>query len=101
MTKQPTTFPTADSTITPFVKAIPLLAAAALCHAIAGQTLLAMSASEPWWLAHAASLIIRAYGADIVNRVDIAGDFRIIQHLTVIVVALALDQVFAIFYATG
>jgi hypothetical protein len=89
----------ASSFSTPFAKAIPLLAAAVLCQALAGRTMLAMSASEPWWLAHAASLTIRAYGTDIVNRVEIAGDFRAVLHLAVIGVAWALDRVFTVFYA--
>ena len=66
------------------VRVAALLAAAVLCSALADQTSLAMSGSEPWWLGHAASLTIRAFGADLVKRTEAMGEYRVILHLGVI-----------------
>jgi len=99
VSKQPTTSP-ANPSSRPFTRAALLLAAAAVCHALAGQTLSAMKLSEPWWLGHAASLIIRAYGADIVNRLEAAEAYRFMSHVAAVGLGWALDRVFSVFCAS-
>lgn len=76
-----------------------LLIAAALCNALAGRTWEAMSHSEPWWLGHAASMTIRAFGVDLVNRSEAFGDYRGMLHLGVMVLGWALDWTFVYLYA--
>jgi hypothetical protein len=59
-----------------------------------------MSASEPWWLGHAASMTIRAFGVDLVNRSEaFRRDYRGILHLGVMVLGWALDRTFVYLYA--
>lgn len=75
------------------------LVAAALCNALAGRTLYAMSDWEPWWLGHAASLTIRAFGMDLVNRSELSGERGGLLHLTVMALGWPLDKVFSILHA--
>ena len=74
-------------------RAVSLLIAAALCNALAGQVYDEMSAADPWWLAHAASLTIRFFGVDIANRLDVPKDYGLVLHLGVVALGWALDRV--------
>jgi hypothetical protein len=90
---------TTSSSVPP-TSALALLIAAALCNALAGRTWAAMSTSEPWWLGHAASMTIRAFGVDLVNRSEaFRRDYRGILHLGVMVLGWALDRTFVYLYA--
>lgn len=84
---------------TEFAKDIFRLVAAALCNALAGRTLYAMSDCEPWWLGHAASLTIRAFGMDLVNRSELSGEHGGLLHLTVMALGWPLEKVFSILHA--
>lgn len=75
-------------------RAASLLIAAALCNALAGQVYHAMSATDPRWLAHAASLTIRAFGVDIANRLEISKVYGLLLHLSVMALGWALDRTF-------
>jgi hypothetical protein len=66
--------------------------AAALCHALAGRTSLAMSTSQPWWLGHAASLVIHKYSADLVNQTETSGGRCFVLKLTAIGLGRTLDH---------
>jgi hypothetical protein len=61
------------------------LLAASLCNVLAVRVWKALSAScdEPQWLAHAASLTIRAYGVDLAERTGVPKNHRLILHLGV------------------
>lgn len=80
-------------------KDISRLVAAALCNALAGRTLYAMSDCEPWWLAHAASLTIRAFGMDLTNRSELLGKHRGLLHLAVMALGWTMDKVLSILHA--
>lgn len=94
---------TTSSPCIPPTRALALLLAAALCNTLARRTWEAMSTShsEPWWLGHAASLTIRAFGVDLVNRSEAFrdGDYRGLLHLGVMVLGWALDRAFVYLYA--
>jgi hypothetical protein len=79
---------------TAHARAVLLIVAAALCNALAGQVLHAMSATDSWWLAHASSLTIRAFGVDIADRLKVSQDYSLILHIGVVVLGWALDQIF-------
>lgn len=84
-----------------YARKVLLLTAAALCHALAHRTYLAMTAPKPWWLGHAASLIIGAHGAGIVNRLEVSrGEYRFMLHLAAIGLGWIVNRTFSIFYAT-
>jgi pyocin large subunit-like protein len=89
---------TTSSSVPP-TSALALLLAAALCNALAGRTWEAMSHSEPWWLGHAASMTIRAFSVDLINRSEAFRDFRGMLHLGVMVLGWALDRAFVYLYA--
>jgi hypothetical protein len=74
-------------------RAASLVIAAALCNALAGQVYYEMSATDPWWLSHAASLTIRAYGVDMANRLDVPKDYRLLLHLSVVALGWAIDRI--------
>ena len=71
-----------------------LIVAATLCNALAGQVLHAMSATDPWWLAHAASLTICAFGVDIADRLKVSKDYSLVLHIGVVALGWVLDRVF-------
>ena len=75
-------------------RAVSLIVAAALCNALAEQVSYAMSAPNPRWLAHAASLTIRFFGVDIANRLEISKDYGFALHLGVVALGWALDRIF-------
>jgi len=75
-------------------RAVLLIVAATLCNALAGQVLHAMSATDPWWLAHAASLTIRAFGVDIADRLKVSKDYSLVLHIGVVALGWVLDRVF-------
>lgn len=78
-----------------------LLTAAALCHALAHRTFLAMTAPDPWWLDHAASLIIHAHAAEIINRLEVSrGEYRFMLHLAANGLGWTLDRIYSIFDVT-
>jgi hypothetical protein len=71
-----------------------LVIAAALCNALAGQVYYEMSATDPWWLSHAASLTIRAYAVDMANRLNVPKDYGLLLHLSVVALGWAVDRIF-------
>lgn len=75
-------------------RAVSLIVAAALYNALVGQVLYAMSATDPWWLAHASSLTIRFFGVDIANRLEISKDYGFALHVGVVALGWALDRAF-------
>lgn len=74
------------------------MVASALCHALAGRTKLAICTSKPWWLGDAAGLVIRAHGAEIVNKSEIVGGHRFLLHVTALGLGWALDHIITMFY---
>jgi hypothetical protein len=72
--------------------------ASLLCHTLAGRTKLTICTSKPWWLGDAAGLIIRAQGAEIVNKSQIIGGSRFLLHLTALGLGRALDYIITMFY---
>jgi hypothetical protein len=93
-----TTSPSTHLSSTAYAKTICFVIASALCHALAGRTQLAICDSKPWWLGHAAGLIIRAHGAELVNKSEIVGDRRFLLHMTAFGLGWALDHFITIFY---
>jgi drug/metabolite transporter superfamily protein YnfA len=76
-------------------RAISLFLAAALCNILAGRVWLALSMTDPWWLGHAASLTIRAYGVDLAERTGrVPKNYRLVLHCGVMAVGWALDRGF-------
>lgn len=92
--EQPTASPLINEASMARARAASLIVAAALCNALAGQVLYAMSAADPWWLAHAASLTIRFFGVDIANRLEISNDYGFALHVGVVALGWALDRAF-------
>lgn len=80
------------------LRAIRLVITAALCNALAGQTLYEMSNSKPWWLGHAASLTLLSYGIDLVNRSDVLKGRGAVAHLAVVALGWALNGLFSKYY---
>lgn len=84
---------------TPLARTAFLILAACLCNALSGLTLQAMPDSRPWWLRHAASLTIRAYSVDLVNRSDVLPDrHRLVAHLVVLGIGWVLGDLFLKFH---
>jgi hypothetical protein len=79
-----------------------ILLAASLCNVLAVRVWNALSAScdEPRWLAHAASLTIRAYGVDLAERTGVPKNHRLILHLGVMAIGWALDRIFEVLNGT-
>lgn len=57
-----------------------------------------MSASETWWLGHASSLTIRAFGMDLVNRSKTLQEHCGILHIGAMALGWAMDEIFSIIY---
>jgi hypothetical protein len=51
-----------------------------------------MSTSQPWWLGHAASLVIHKYSADLVNQTETSGGRCFVLKLTAIGLGRTLDH---------
>jgi drug/metabolite transporter superfamily protein YnfA len=83
-----------NPTYLPKARAISLFLAAALCNILAGLVWNALSMTDPWWLAHAASLTIRAYGVDLAERTGVLREYRLVLHCGVMAVGWALDRGF-------
>lgn len=94
ISKQHMTFAIANGAKIKCARAASLVIAAALCNALAGQVYYEMSAADPWWLSHAASLTIRAYGVDMADRLDVPKDHRLLLHLSVVALGWALNRIF-------
>jgi hypothetical protein len=88
------TSPIANDANIELARAASLVIAAALGNALTGQVYYEMSATDPWWLSHAASLIIHAYGVDMTDRLDVPKNYRLLLHLSVVALGWAIDRIF-------
>ena len=98
VSEQPTTSPLTDLSSTAYAKVICFVIASALCHALAGRTQLAICNTKPWWLGQVAGLVIRAHGAEIVNKSEIVKDRRFLLHMTAFGLGWALDHAVSTIY---
>lgn len=98
VSEQPTASPSTNLSSTAYAKAICFVIASALCHAFAGRTQLAICNTKPWWLGQVAGLVVRAHGAEIVNKSEIAGGSRFLLHMTAFGLGWALDHVVSTMY---
>jgi hypothetical protein len=96
--EKPTTTPSTDLFSTAYAKAICFVIASALCQALAGRTQLAICNSNPWWLGHVAGLVIRAHGAETVNKLGVVGGRGFLLHLLAFGLGWALDYIFRTIY---
>jgi len=79
-------------------KTVFFLIASAICQVLAARTWLALSSSKPWWLADAASLTIRAQGAELVNKTDVKGGGLALLHVISLGLGRGLDNIFLEIY---